>query len=64
MSSNYMKGVIDVRMRLELIIDVVIMFVGIVGNDLAELNSRGCRIYRGNAAQIFVEKAMVWNWIL
>ena len=42
-------------MRFELIIDVVSVVVGIVVDDLAELNSRGCWIYRGNAAQISVE---------
>ena len=47
-------------MHLGLNIDIVIMFVGIVDNDLAELNSRGCPIYRGNAAEISVDKVLIW----
>ena len=49
------RRVISVIMRFELIVNVVRMVVGIVVEDLAEWNSRGCCIYRGNAAQISVE---------
>ena len=42
-------------MRFELIINVARLVVGVVVVDLAELNSRGWPIYRGNAAQISVE---------
>ena len=42
-------------MPFELIVDVARMIVGVVVVDLAELNSRVCCIYRGNAAQISVE---------
>ena len=42
-------------MPFELIVDVVRMVVGIVVEDLAELKSQGCWIYRGDAAQISVD---------
>ena len=42
-------------MRFGLIIDVARLVVDVVVVDLAELNSRGWSIYRGNAAQISVE---------
>ena len=35
---------------------VIIVVVGLLLIVLAELNSRGCYVYRGDAAQIFVEK--------
>ena len=38
-----------------LVIDVARLVVDVVVVDLAELNSRGLSIYRGNAAQISVE---------
>ena len=40
MSLNCMTKVVNVRMRLELIVDVVGTIVGIVVDSLAELNSR------------------------
>ena len=40
MSLNCMTKVVNVRMRLELIVDVVGMIDGIVVDSLAELNSR------------------------
>ena len=64
MSLNCMTKVVNVRMRLELIVGAVGMIVGIVVDNLAELNSRivvdklaeldsrGWCIYRGNAAEI------------
>ena len=45
-------------MHFELIVDVVSMVVGIVVKDSAVLNSRGCLIYRGDAAQIFANEML------
>ena len=52
---DYVERVFNARMCFKLIIDVASLVVGVVVVDLAELNSRGWCIYRGNAAQIFVE---------
>ena len=42
-----MTKVVNVKMRLELIVDVVGMIVGIVVDNLAELNSRICCCWFG-----------------
>ena len=52
---DYVERVFNARMCFKLIIDVASLVVGVVVVDLAELNSRGWPIYRGNAAQISVE---------
>ena len=49
------KGLVNVILPFGLIIDVARLVVVVVVIDLAELNSRGWSIYRGNAAQISVE---------
>ena len=53
---NVERKSIYVRMYFVVILGVVGIAVGIVVVFLAELNSRGWRIYRGNAAEIFVDK--------
>ena len=38
------------------IVDAIGIVIGMVVDILAELESRGCCMYRGDAAQIFVDK--------
>ena len=71
MPSDYVERIVNVRMYFEIIVEVGDMIVGIIVDNLAELNSqivvdklaeldsRGWCIYRGNATEISAD----YKWV-